>query len=264
MPALYNGSVELTMDARHVYRARIDGGKSIIAPNVTSILSQKDKSRALIPWALGCAADYVKGIIPVGTRFRMDEVQMSSLVEGIKGASNRVSNTALTVGSVVHSFAEETLLAIADGRGERPTMPTHAQAKRGCEAFLQWLDQHHVEPLHIERMIFSKKFGYAGTCDFVGRIDNTLTVADFKTSRGIYDEHLMQTAAYWTALEEELGLGIDARAILRFDKETGEFDFHRLPMDTIDMDFEAFLACRTLYHYDREARKTLAAIREAA
>jgi hypothetical protein len=81
-------------------------------------------------------------------------------------------------------------------------------------------------------------------------IDGELAVADWKTSTGIHAEYLLQTAAYVGALEEELGLEITCRYIIRLDKETGEFEARRY--DKGEKDFEAFLAARTLYERLRE------------
>ena len=46
---------------------------------------------------------------------------------------------------------------------------------------------------------------YAGTADFVARIDGTLTLGDFKTSKAIYDEAALQLAALWGCYTDQHG-----------------------------------------------------------
>jgi len=48
----------------------------------------------------------------------------------------------------------------------------------------------------------------------------------------------MQTAWYLQALQEETGMELDGRMILRFDKNTGDFHVHIL--DDYEADVQAF------------------------
>ena len=104
----------------------------------------------------------------------------------------------------------------------------------------------------------AKEFYYAGTCDFVAKIDGVLGVGDIKTSSGIYPEMRLQTAAYQHALEEEKGIKFPVRWIIRFDKKTG--DFEAKSFYNFDVDFGGFKAAlalhRSLQTMEQESRKT--------
>ena len=253
---LYKGDITLTRGDNHVYRAAKKGGGSKYIPNVTTIINQKEKSKPLMSWAASMSAKAFDQICPTGMKLHFDEVKKAEAIKAIKNARYTISDTALQIGKIVHDYAERRL------RGEDINLPVNDQAKKGCEAFDDWLNDNAVEPEELERPVMSREHWFCGTVDFVGYINGVKTVADFKTSRGIYDEMFMQTSAYKVALEEELGGEIDQRAIIRFDKEGYGAEFHILP-NTHQRDFEAFMACKTLFHFDKSASENLKIMRAA-
>lgn len=67
--------------------------------------------------------------------------------------------------------------------------------------FLEWKKTVKLEPILTEEKIVSDKFG--GTIDFYGKIDNTYTILDFKTSKDFRLSHFIQLALYCILLEEK-------------------------------------------------------------
>jgi len=257
---LYGGQTVLSFNPKnHRYRVTDPAfaAKSVAVPSVTGICGMKDKSRVLIPWAVGCTVDFFRKHIPAGVQLWFDEIQLENMFADAANANRNISGSAASVGSLVHAFAEAAL------KGENPSLPVNQQALAGARAFLAWLEHHDVQPLFVERKIYSRRFHVAGTVDFVGLIDGLYTVADVKTSKGVFDEMFLQTSAYQDALEEELGHTFDQRAILRCDKETGAFEYAILP-DTHQRDLAAFAACRTLYDFNKAAWEDIKALKEAA
>jgi len=63
-----------------------------------------------------------------------------------------------------------------------------------------WCDEYKPQVLKHETAVYNKKFGYAGTVDFIGTIlvkdKRVSALLDWKTSGAIYDEYKLQTAAY--------------------------------------------------------------------
>tara|TARA_Y100000817_G_scaffold65790_1_gene49704 strand:+ start:67 stop:843 length:777 start_codon:yes stop_codon:yes gene_type:complete len=254
---LYDGAVELSRGSNHVYRAKVDGGKSQIAPNVTSVTDKMDKSRALLIWQQRTVEQAIRETFPIGTNFRMDAAQMEKVTHAISHSSDVVKNSAAAIGTMVHQYAESKL------RGENPARPVDPQAKAAAHAFDVWLKINKVEVIEVERAVYSRKHGYAGTCDLLAKVNGRLTLIDLKTSKSVYDSHFLQLEGYASALEEELGIEIEDRAILRLDKETADLEFHVLP-DTRERDLETFLALLTVYRFQSAARKDVAALRAAA
>lgn len=212
---------ELTFDEEaHAYTW---GGKFV--PGVTSILQCIAKP-ALMPWAIGITRDYWLAQVNQG-RTDFQKIHKESWT-----ASKKITKDAANIGQNVHAYAEAFFKKL-----ELPVLETD-QAKRGVEAFHKWMDVHNIEVLASERRVFSKEHYYAGTCDFVAKIDGILGVGDIKTSSGIYPEMRLQTAAYQHALEEEKSMKFEVRWIVRFDKKTGEFEAK--PFYDFDLDFTGF------------------------
>lgn len=216
MPKLYGGEVTIDFDVRkHAYTC---DGKFI--PGVTSILKRLDKP-PLIQWAANMAAEHFRDNWRAGC-------DLEALCKEAKGAHRRMSRDAADLGSIVHKFAEGVLL------GQNPPMP-EGPASKGCNAFLDWLERNHVEVIDSERIIFSRDDWYAGTTDLFGVINGKLTVADLKTSSGLYPEMLLQTAAYIRAIEEETKERVEQRMIIRLDKKTGDFEVYAFPYSERDV-----------------------------
>ena len=201
-------------------------------PGVTTILQCINKP-ALMPWAIGVTRDYWLAAIEAG-RTDYKAIHKESWT-----ANKRIAKDAADIGSNVHHYAECHFKKL-----QLPDLLSD-QAKRGVEAFHKWLDSHKVEILSSERRVFSQEYYYAGTCDFVAKIDGVLGVGDIKTSSGIYPEMRFQTAAYQHALQEEKGIKFPVRWIIRFDKKTGEFEAKSFY--DFDLDFAGFKAALELH-----------------
>lgn len=203
-------------------------------PGVTSILKQLNKP-ALINWAAGAAADHVLSQYQEG----MNRNAMELLCREAKGAHNRIRDKAAVTGTKVHSYVE----ALFKGRS-LPSVDDE-QARNAISAFESWLKTININVLESEQILFSKQHWYAGTADIIAEIEGQLTLADIKTSSGIYDEMWMQLAAYTQALEEMRSeLSIKQWLIIRLDKKTGAFEVGRMTRNSLYID--AFLDCRRL------------------
>lgn len=239
MTLLYNDTVELEFTAKgHKYT--VNGER---VANVTSVLGVMNKP-ALVGWAAKETALYWENLIPPGRAVMFDEVEIAEHVKSSKSARFKKSGKALMVGNIVHEFAENY------AKGENPSLPTNPQAKAGCEAFLAWWEAHDIEVIAVERKILSLEHGFCGTVDLICLLDGELTIIDYKTSTGFWEEYDIQVAgAYRIAYEEEMGDEVKRCMVVRFDKETGEFETKEI--GEFDAHKEAFLACLTIYNYQK-------------
>lgn len=143
---------------------------------------------------------------------------------GLKGNRyNSVTNRAMAIGTEVHSNIEAHLQGI-----ELPGF-TYPESKLSYDAFLKWFDiisQRKYNIVYLEHTIVGESYG--GTLDMLIEImDNNCMkkyLVDFKTSSGIYQNYILQLAAYKTLLFQEENIDIDGCIILRLDKKTGEFE----------------------------------------
>ena len=125
----------------------------------------------------------------------------------------------------------------------------------GVNAFVKWFNEHEIEFISSERVVYSRQHNFVGKNDFHAIIDGVRTVGDFKTSKGIYDDHLFQLSAYWAAMEEEDQTLSNQGMIIKFDKESGDFEIKTISRDEHEKNYDAFLALLTVKERAKELEK---------
>ena len=214
--SLYNGTVTVELnEGSHCYSVDYTDAKP---DGVTTILGLVPKY--LLPWVARTTADYFRdGILNrLAGEGSIEPTFLATLHEEAKKEHTRKRDRAGDIGTLVHAYAEEV---IAGGDLEIWDAPPEAQP--GCEAFQSWwfsLGQR--EEIQSERIVLSRKMFYCGKTDLVAKIDGRLSVVDFKTGSGFYEDQPLQLAAYAYALDEELGTEITDGWIIHLDKETGK------------------------------------------
>ncbi len=232
--SLYDGSIKIEYyDRYHQYF--VNGKKSI---GVTTITGLIDKSRVLIYWAVNLAKNYLLEIHNGGDTITIEHIEEASKLHAQR------KKEAADLGTMVHKWAEDYIGAkVAKRKGLE--MPKDPRVLNGVIAFLKWVDEHKVKFLESERVIYSKKHKFIGTMDCVFTMGEekhkVIHVGDFKTSKGVYDEMIFQVTAYEEAYVEETGAKCGDKYILRFDKETAEFEPHVIPAEDHKKDIAAFL-----------------------
>lgn len=168
--------------------------------------------------------------------------------QGMEGKNFRESTKeAADAGTVAHALAE------ADIKGLQATIPPGtseailAKANSAFEAYRSWKEMTKIELLESESPYVSESHRYGGTIDALGTVNGKRVLVDFKTSNGLYPDHIIQVAAYTYLWEENHGERLDGGIhILRFSKEGGDFHHHFYPRARVDDPFHAFLHLRAL------------------
>lgn len=234
---LYNEEIELVFDSvKHTYEAN---GKIVFG--VTSITGILDKP-ALLWWVNKVDVEYLEKELKMG--MVIDELVKSKLLTGIKGLFRKRSGEAADIGTMVHKYLEEYINAGIAGN-PLPPMPHNEHIRKAIEAFLVWCKENKVKFVSAERKIYSKKHKYAGTLDALGHVNGKLSIIDFKTSKGIYDDMFVQTSAYAKAVSEEDGVDIKDCYIVRVPKDGSEFEVQR--DENLALNFKSFLGCQENY-----------------
>lgn len=150
------------------------------------------------------------------------------------------------IGGECHRLIEWTMrTAIGADAGPKP-----AVCEAALWAFMSWEDfakAADLKPLLVERVIYSKTHGYAGTLDILARVNGAITLIELKTSKGIYGESFLQAAAYATALEEMGYAPPTASLIVRLPKIESDPAFEvRVVPPTAEL-FPVFLAVKTMW-----------------
>lgn len=126
--------------------------------------------------------------------------------------ATQIFETAGDFGSKIHDALEKLLKGLELNLIDNyPTV----KEKQSLTSFIDWFQKWKPTDIESEQTIASKKYHYAGTLDFVGKIDNETWLIDFKTSNAIHLTHKLQVLAYKQAYEESTGTKIDRVGVLR-------------------------------------------------
>jgi hypothetical protein len=91
----------------------------------------------------------------------------------------------------------------------------------------------------------SELYGYGGTIDCFGYINEVPTLIDFKTGKAIYEEMIYQVAAYQQLLKENKKIDCGVR-IIRIGRDEDEGFEDRL-CKNLDDSWQIFFYCLHIY-----------------
>lgn len=131
--------------------------------------------------------------------------------------------------------------------------------------FKEFWDLVKPEIISIEEFVYSDKYQYAGTADFVCKINNEVWLIDFKTSTTIQRTHELQLASYAKAWEEMGKVKIDRTGILWLKAHTRTKSKKKLQgkgwqlkaVDEIEKNFDLFETIYKLYSLDNPVIKPI-------
>ena len=158
-------------------------------PGVTTILGKGVPKPALPYWAAKCVAEYVAD--NPGSVEALRAAGRDPMVAALKSQPWVERDEAAVRGTDVHALAE---IVVHGGEAE---VPEHLLAR--VEGYVAWLDEFDVRPILAEKSVASRAHRYAGRFDFIGTIGalgRDVWLLDWKTSKGVYGETALQTAAY--------------------------------------------------------------------
>lgn len=165
------------------------------------------------------------------------------------------------IGTIVHSMVEAK---IKGGNADKiltdsDLSPIHREkAQSGFDAYLQWERLTNLEITHQEIMLVCPKYGFGGRPDAIGTIEGEPCLVDWKTSKAVYSDYLIQLASYgWLCehgLQQEkkykpLGIKVKGFHLCRFSKENGDFSHHYYSQ--LDTEWEQFLLFLKAYENDK-------------
>jgi len=256
MIKLYNGEIEILFDQslkddgskRHIYSfidhnnlTKAGTPKKQRLTGVTTITGVIDKSRFLIPWAVKLTTQYIRDAISKGETFSKEEIENILVDASMQHTIKK--EKAGDFGTAIHDWAEQFALAKASGKDIDIPEDAPEEVLNGINAFLEWYNNHDIEFVEAERMVYSRKNGFVGTLDAVAKINGKLYLIDYKSSNGIYESHYFQVSAYYKAYQEETGTEFDGAMIIRFGKEDGEFEVKEITKGSLVKDYKAFKSC---------------------
>ena len=161
--------------ARPAHGYRNAAGAKI--PGTTTIIGRFKESGGLLQWA-----------------FKQGASGAASLYEK--------RDEAAAAGTIAHDLIEHTILGKPFDPGPVDAALL-AKAQNAHAQFLEWREQSRIEIIATEHVYVSERYQFGGTIDAIGRdMKGRIVLVDWKTSNAVYQDYLVQLAAYALLLEE--------------------------------------------------------------
>lgn len=195
-------------------------GQAWSLPSVTTVLDVISKP-ALGPWyAKEERKAFETAILELASQSRtiaadhlLDAV--ITMVTGVK-AAEKAKIAAGAIGTAAHAGIEwHTRRLLGEDAGPEPQLPPAAQW--AVEAWKDWAKAVAFTPLAVERPVYCLDCGFAGTVDWIARVEDVVTLGDYKTGKAIYPESFLQNLAYRHAAAQQ-GLVSQQGVIVRLPK----------------------------------------------
>lgn len=205
-------------------------------PGVTTIIGRFKDSGGLLWWAFEQGKCAERG-------------EIDSLYDKRDAAGD--------AGTLAHALVEAHINGLA--LPEVPDSEMGTQAWQGYQNYLRWAEDNKIKVISQEMGMVSEEYQFGGCPDALG-IDSRglLCLLDWKTSNGVYQDYLIQIAAYKHLWEEnnpmepiEGGLHL-----LRFSKEHADFSHHY--WSDLSEAWEQFKLFRAAYDIDKMLKKRAA------
>lgn len=119
--------------------------------------------------------------------------------------------------------------------------------KEMMDTFNKWKSTIEIKIESIEQKLWSNKYNYAGTCDCIAIINNKRYLCDWKTSKDIYPEYILQLAAYYMSFKELTGKELDGAMILQM--RDGKYQEKYYTKQELTEAFYIFLAAQEIFKW---------------
>jgi hypothetical protein len=228
-------------------------------PSVTTILGMIAKP-ALISWAARIGAEAVRDWLAEleGSTVTVDADLIDRLYSIACNTHTEAKERAAEKGSAVHDAIHQYHENFFEA-----DVPQDEEAARAWHAFLDWLDGSGLEVVATEQMVVGPKARYAGRYDLLMREKRHPSlhwVVDIKTSGGVYVEHVLQNAAYATAVRADRGLEIAGTLVLHVPSGADKATPVARSRSEYRGDFRLFNAALALYESHRTVDKAIRSI----
>jgi len=156
------------------------------------------------------------------------------------------------IGTLAHE------MALAHLRNEKPETTGYSSdqielAEICFSKYLNWEKEHKIKPILLEKPLISETYQFGGTIDNYCKLDGVLTLVDYKTSKGIYEEMFYQVAAYKQLLVEN-NFNVQDVRILRIGRNEDE-GFEDRKMINVSKHFFIFQSCLEIYNLRKQIKE---------
>lgn len=168
--------------------------------SVTTVQKAMAKE-ALVYWSARVVAEGAVAKVAQWQAIRAKEGDEAA-VRFLKGLPWEKRDRSADAGSSVHAAIAAEITGI-----EAPHWPTSVAGQH--EQYERFKAAYQPEWIVSETTVYSRRYGVAGTLDFIARIGGRVLLGDVKTGENVYEESSLQLAAYRFAEWMDLGDGIE-------------------------------------------------------
>jgi hypothetical protein len=163
---------------------------------------------------------------------------------GLKGISySKYMKEVGNIGTNVHELAQCFI------EGLEFSIPKDDEVVINCfNKFLMWWESFQSDDFEVifcEQSFTSKKF----------------VLVDFKTSKSIYSDYIVQGSAYREMIREKYNYDISKFVVARFGKESDDFEIKEYNKDILDEAFNYFKIIRKAFDQDKKLTKLIKEIK---
>ena len=201
---------------------KIDGKR---IPSVTTINGRFKSADSLIHWAWQCGID--------GLNYREEK------------------NKAGAIGTDLHNLAEEYI------KGNEPKVSQDPIVHSCFQQFLEWWNNFECDVVWTEKTYTNKKLLVGGCPDLLVKKDNKYILIDFKTSKKIYGDHLIQLGAYSQLIKLEDNISVDEAIVIRFPKDDDKTEIKKFTKKDLALGVKQFRKYRQCYETEKDINKIM-------
>lgn len=228
-------------------------------PSITTILDVIS-SPALMGWMakngtakLNMFADRVKNLDlnVYNVAYKSAETQWKLTEDSAFWKSGKETGAdAADYGTMAHAWLESHLNGVSVDLNALPE-----PSRNAVNAYLKWQGDHKLETIKTEQTFYNCKLNYAGTADWVGKLDGELSLGDWKTSSGIFFNYIIQSWGYSLADEMQNSERLYRQIFIgRFGKDgVSEVKiFKRNEFPSIETARDVLIACGHIFQAQQE------------
>lgn len=206
----------------------------------TTVINRFKESGGLLHWA-----------------FAQGKLAEQGLIESLYDKRDKAAD----IGTAVHECVEAHIKGL-----DRPDLAgfddTALEAiTSGLDAYLSWERMTKLKITHQEIQLVCPEYRFGGCPDAIGVIEGEPCLLDWKTSKAVYSDFLIQLAAYGWLCEhglqmehdyKPLGIRVKGFHLCKFSKENGDFSHHYFPK--LETEWEQFKLFRQAYDNDKSIK----------
>ena len=154
-------------------------------------------------------------------------------------------------GTSLHDLAELHI------KGEDYELPEDPTVLHCFNQFLEWWNNLTCEVIWTEKKFISNELNVGGCPDLLVKKDGKYILVDFKTSKAIYSDMIIQLSCYAELIRENDGIEIDRAVIVRFPKDNDDTEIRKFSKEELAVGLKQFKLLRKAFDIDKDLNKLL-------